>query len=334
MRVVTLEPHGFCSGVRAAVEMARHALSVHGKVWCLHELVHNGAVVDELRKNGMRFVERLEDVPEGGVVLFSAHGVPPSVRAQAAARRLKVIDATCPFVARAHRQVREFSERGVPVVVVGNAEHVEVIGLVGEYKEFKVSKVFKVPKDSKEFKVSKVPNDLKGFKDLTDLKDPNDLNDFKDLYAVNAAEAVAGLPFPEDGPVGVVCQTTLSSGTVQDVLSALRARYPHLLESPASDTCTATRDRQRAVGDFVRSGDPSTTGVLVIGSANSSNTARLVDIAREAGAAAWRVDGPEELSSCDFAGIGRLGLTAGASTPESIVMDVVAAFDGKGCDVL
>lgn len=303
MRVEVIEPHGFCSGVRAAVEMARHALSVHGEVWCLHELVHNGAVVDELRKNGMRFVECLEEVPEGGVVLFSAHGVPPSVRAQAAVRRLKVIDATCPFVARAHRQVREFAERGVPVVVVGNAEHVEVIGLVGEYKEFKVFKEFK---DSKEFKVS------------------NDLNDFKDLKVVNAAGAVADLPFAEDGPVGVVCQTTLSSGTVQDVLSALRARYPNLLESPASDTCTATRDRQRAVGDFVRSGDPSTTGVLVIGSANSSNTARLVEIAREAGAAAWRVDGPDELSSCDFAGIGRLGLTAGASTPEAIVANIAA----------
>ena len=159
-----IEPHGFCSGVRAAVEMARHALSVHGEVWCLHELVHNGAVVDELRKNGMRFVERLEEVPEWETVLFSAHGVPPSVRTQAAARRLKVIDATCPFVARAHRQVREFSERGVPVVVVGNAEHVEVIGLVGEYKEFRVSKVFKVPKDSKEVKVSKDPKDFKDLK--------------------------------------------------------------------------------------------------------------------------------------------------------------------------
>ena len=259
--------------------MARHALSVHGDVWCLHELVHNGAVVDELRKNGMRFVECLEDVPEGGVVLFSAHGIPPSVRAQATARRLKVIDATCPFVARAHRQVREFAARGVPVVVVGNAEHMEVIGLVGEYKGAKV---------------------------------------------VNAAAAVADLPFAEDGPVGVVCQTTLSSGTVHDVLSALRARYPHLLESPASDTCTATRDRQRAVGDFVRSGDPSTTGVLVIGSANSSNTARLVEIACEAGVAAWRVDRPDELFSCDFAGIKRLGLTAGASTPEAIVVDIAA----------
>jgi 4-hydroxy-3-methylbut-2-enyl diphosphate reductase len=121
-----------------------------------------------------------------------------------------------------------------------------------------------------------------------------------------------------------VCQTTLSCGTVQDVLSALRARYPHLLESPASDTCTATRDRQRAVDDFVCSGDPSATGVLVIGSANSSNTARLVEIAREAGAAAWRVGGPDELASCDFAGIERLGLTAGASTPEAIVADIAA----------
>jgi len=309
LEITVIEPHGFCSGVRAAVEMARHALSVHGEVWCLHELVHNGAVVDELRKNGMRFVERLEDVPEGGVVLFSAHGVPPSVRAQAAARGLQVIDATCPFVARAHRQVREFAERGVPVVVVGNAEHVEVIGLVGEYKESKVFKGSKVPND---FKVSKVPNDF------------NDLTDFKDIKVVNAAAAVGDLPFAEDGPVGVVCQTTLSSGTVQDVLSVLRARYPHLLESPASDTCTATRDRQRAVGDFVRSGDPSTTGVLVVGSANSSNTARLVEIAREAGAAAWRVDGPDELSSCDSAGIKRLGLTAGASTPEAIVVDIAA----------
>ena len=307
--------------------MARRALSVGEPVWCLHELVHNGTVVDELREGGMRFVESLEDVPEGGTVLFSAHGVPPGVRAQAEARRLKVVDATCPFVARAHRQVREFAAHGVPVVVVGNAEHVEVIGLVGEFKEFKG---FKESKGSKEFKVvkeSKVSNDLKDSNDPNDPKDLNDLNDLKDsndLKVIKDAAAVADLPFPEDGPVGVVCQTTLSCGTVQDVLSALRARYPHLLESPASDTCTATRDRQRAVDDFVRSGDPSATGVLVIGSANSSNTARLVEIAREAGAAAWRVGGPDELASCDFAGIERLGLTAGASTPEAIVADIAA----------
>ena len=230
----------------------------------------------------MRFVECLEEVPEGGVVLFSAHGVPPSVRAQAAARRLKVIDATCPFVARAHRQVREFAADGVPVVVVGDVGHVEVVGLVGEYG---------------------------GLKDLRVVKDAAD---------------VAALPFPVDSPLGVVCQTTLSSGVVQSVLSALRARYPRLVEPPAADVCTATRDRQAAVRAFVQAGEPSTTGVLVIGSANSANTARLAEIAREAGAAAWRVDGPVGLPECDFSGIERLGLTAGASTPEVIVRDIVA----------
>ena len=309
--------------------MARRALSVGEPVWCLHELVHNGTVVDELREGGMRFVESLEDVPEGGTVLFSAHGVPPGVRALAEARRLKVVDATCPFVARAHRQVREFAARGVPVVVVGNAEHVEVAGLVGEFKEFKG---FKESKGSKEFKVvkeSKVSNDLNDPNDLNDLKDPNDpnaLNDSKDFKIICDAADVAALPFPADSPLGVVCQTTLSSGTVNAVLSALRARYPRLVEPPAAETCTATRDRQAAVLAFVQAGDPSATGVLVIGSANSANTARLVEIAREAGAAAWRVDGPAEMNTVDFTGIERLGLTAGASTPEAVVRDIVAGL--------
>ena len=309
LRVEVIEPHGFCSGVRAAVDMARRALSVGEPVWCLHELVHNGTVVDELRKGGMRFVESLEDVPEGGTVLFSAHGVPPCVRALAEARGLKVLDATCPFVARAHRQVREFAARGVPVVVVGDARHVEVVGLAGEYK------------DSKDFKDLK---DTKDLKDLKDLKDTKDLKDFNGFTIVKDAADVAALPFPADSPLGVVCQTTLSSGTVNAVLSALHARYPRLIEPPAAETCTATRDRQAAVRAFVQAGDPSATGVLVIGSANSANTARLVEIAREAGAAAWRVDGPAEMNTVDFTGIERLGLTAGASTPETIVKDIVA----------
>ncbi len=235
-----------------------------------------------MRDKGMRFVESLEDVPEGETVLFSAHGVPPSAWAQAAARGVKVIDVTCPFVARAHRQVREFAADGVPVVVVGDVGHVEVVGLVGEY------------------------------------------GDLKDLRVVKYAADVAALSFPVDSPLGVVCQTTLSSGVVQSVLSALRARYPRLVEPPAADVCTATRDRQAAVRAFVQAGEPSTTGVLVIGSANSANTARLTEIAREAGAAAWRVDGSVGLPECDFFGIERLGLTAGASTPENVVRDVAA----------
>ena len=287
MRVEVIEPHGFCSGVRAAVEKACHALSAGVPVWCLHELVHNAVVVGELRERGMRFVESLEEVPEGGTVLFSAHGVSPCVRALAAARRLRVVDATCPFVARAHRQVRAFAARGVPTVIVGDVGHVEVVGLVGEY------------------------DDAKGLKVIKD------------------AAAVAALPFPVEKPVGVVCQTTLSAGVVQSVLSALRARYPQLIEPPAAETCTATRDRQAAVRAFVQAGDPAATGVLVIGSATSSNTARLVEIAREAGAAAWRVDGVDDLAGKDFSGLARLGLTAGASTPEAVVVDVAATLAEK-----
>ena len=306
MKVEVIEPHGFCSGVRAAVEKACHALSAGTPVWCLHELVHNGAAVGELREKGMRFVESPEEVPEGETVLFSAHGVSPGVRTLAEARGLRVVDATCPFVARAHRQVREFAARGVPVVIVGDAGHMEVVGLVGEYKDIK---------------------DFKDLNDFNDIKDFKGIKSFSGLKVVRDAADVAALPFSADMPLGVVCQTTLSSGTVHGVLSALRARYPRLIEPPAAETCNATRDRQAAVRVFVQAGDPAATGVLVIGSANSANTARLVEIATDAGATAWRVDGVDDLAGIDFSGLARLGLTAGASTPEAVVIAVAAAFD-------
>ena len=270
-------------GVRAAVEKASRTLSLSsGKaVYCLHELVHNEQVVANLKARGMRFVESLDEVPDGATVLFSAHGVAPAVRDEAQRRELAVVDATCPFVARAHRAVRDFAARGVPVVVVGRPEHAEVRGVMGACDGARV---------------------------------------------VSTPEEVAALPFP-DGPVGVVCQTTLSSGTVRTVLDALRARYPHLETPPAADVCTATRDRQRAVADFVRGGGD---GVLVLGSIGSSNTNRLVEVARAAGAAfAERAGSLEEIRALDFAGVRRLGVTAGASTPEDFFRCAVAALDGQ-----
>ena len=283
MTVEAIEPHGFCAGVTMAVAKAREALEGGGVVHCLHELVHNETVVGELKSKGMRFVESLDEVPDGGTVLFSAHGVGPAVRRAADERGLAVIDATCPFVARVHRQVREYAARGLPVVVVGHAKHVEVAGVVDEA-----------------------------------------LDAGARVAVVAAPEDVAALPFPLGEEVGAVCQTTLSGDVVRKVMEALRARHPGLVTSATAEVCTATRDRQAAVRMFVLAGDPSVTGVLVIGSATSANTARLAEIAREAGATAWRVDGTGELSSCDFAGIERLGLTAGASTPEAIVMDVLS----------
>jgi len=270
-------------GVRTAVEKASRTLSLSsGKaVYCLHELVHNEQVVADLKARGLRFVESLDEVPDGATVLFSAHGVALAVRAEAQRRELAVVDATCPFVARAHRAVRDFAARGVPVVVVGRPEHAEVRGVMGACDGARV---------------------------------------------VSTPEEVAALPFP-DGPVGVVCQTTLSSGTVRTVLDALRARYPHLETPPAADVCTATRDRQRAVADFVCGGGD---GVLVLGSIGSSNTNRLVEVARAAGAAfAARAGTLEEIRALDFAGVRRLGVTAGASTPEDFFRCAVAALDGQ-----
>lgn len=270
-------------GVRTAVEKASRTLSLSsGKaVYCLHELVHNEQVVADLKARGLRFVESLDEVPDGATVLFSAHGVALAVRAEAQRRELAVVDATCPFVARAHRAVRDFAARGVPVVVVGRAEHAEVRGVLGACDGARV---------------------------------------------VSTPEEVVALPFPE-GPVGVVCQTTLSSGTVRTVLDALRARYPRLETPPAADVCTATRDRQRAVADFVRGGGD---GVLVLGSIGSSNTNRLVEVARASGAAfAERAGSLEEIRALDFAGVRRLGVTAGASTPEDFFRCAVAALDGQ-----
>ena len=284
MRVEVLEPHGFCSGVKAAIDKACHALSFGGRVWCLHEIVHNAMVVEGLRAKGMRFVESLDEVPAGGTILFSAHGVPPCTRAKADARGLTVIDTTCPFVVRAHRQVRTYAEQGTPVGVVGHAEHAEVAGLVGEYLEFGPADGIKV---------------------------------------VDSVADVPALPFPDCERIGVVCQTTLAADTLGGILSALRSRYPRLVETAASETCTATRDRQRAVRSFVRAhAQRGKVGVIAVGGAHSSNTARLAETAESDGARAWRISGPDDLASCDFSGIDSMGITSGASTPESVLAAV------------
>ena len=270
------------------MEKARHTLSfsAHKKVYCLHELVHNEQVVADLKARGLCFVESLGDVPDGATVLFSAHGVSPAVRDEASRRGIEVVDATCPFVARAHRTAREFGARGVPVVVVGHAEHAEVRGIVGEVSTCSV---------------------------------------------VASVEEVAALTYPESSSLGVLCQTTLSSGTIRAVLDALKSRYPHLETPPAADICMATRDRQQAAAAFVRGGGD---GVLVLGSAGSSNTNRLVEVARAAGAPfAARTGTLEEVRALDFTGVCRLGVTSGASTPEDFlerVVDALASEERQG----
>ena len=264
MEVEVIEPHGLCAGVNAAVAKALKLRDVY----CLHELVHNEIVVGDLKALGFRFVDRVEDVPEGETVVFSAHGVPPSVRAAAAERRLKVVDATCPFVAKVHRAARDFSRRGLPVVVLGDPAHVEWKGIAGEAES-----------------------------PLT----------FEEAMKMEKAS------------VGVVAQTTMNADEVARQVAELRGR--HRVETQA-EVCQATKARQDAVRRFAgRGGDGR--AVLVLGSRTSSNSRRLAEVAADAGAKAFLAASMDEVRALDLSGVGRLGVTSGASTPERLFEEAV-----------
>ena len=284
MTVEVIEPHGFCQGVTQALRLAGKALA-EGEAYCLHPIVHNETVVAGLAAKGMRTVASADDLPGDATVVFSAHGVSPEVRDKVESRGCRIVDATCPFVARIHRQARDFAGRGVPVVVVGHAGHAEVDGIVGEVEC--AGGVVRV---------------------------------------VGNADEIEEIDFPVDAAVGVLCQTTFDAAAAADMVKALSSRFARLEKPAAADVCTATRDRQDAVRSFIRSGGD---GVLVLGSAGSSNTARLLEIARDAGV--WfvaRAATVDEVARLDFAGVARLGVTAGASTPESLLAEVLGVLPG------
>ena len=272
MKIEVIEPHGLCAGVNAAIAKA---LALRN-VYCLHELVHNEIVVDELKGLGYRFVDRIEDVPDGETVVFSAHGVAPQVRAYAEGHGMKVVDTTCPFVAKVHRAARDFVKKGLPVAVIGNPNHVEVQGILGE-----------------------IPDDMV-------------------LQTHGDRPKVDG-----DRPcIGVVAQTTMNEDDVARQVDALRERYD---VKDTADVCRATKERQDAVRAFCSkcAAVGGTYGVLVLGSLMSSNTRRLVEVAREGGAEAFMAGTMDELRGIDFSGVERLGVTSGASTPERFFVEAV-----------
>jgi 4-hydroxy-3-methylbut-2-enyl diphosphate reductase len=272
-RLVVVSPHGFCSGVARAVATAEAVLArFRGEpVYCLNEIVHNKQVVARLAGLGMAFVDSVEAVPEGALLLFSAHGVAPAVMRRAAARRLRVIDATCPFVTKVHAEVRRFAAQGACVVCIGHRRHEEVVGVAGE-----------------------APGQVR---------------------IVESAEEAAALEVPAGVPVAVVTQTTLGEAQVEPVMAVLRRRFPDLRLPAATDVCYATRNRQQAV----RALAGVCARVLVLGSANSSNSQRLVETARAAGAEAALVSELAQLDGLALAGETSVGLTSGASTPESFL---------------
>lgn len=250
------------------------------------EIVHNQAVVRSFRQRGVVFIEELAEAPDGALVVFSAHGVAPSVREEAARRGLRTIDATCPLVTRVHGSVRRHAQKDRPIVLIGHAGHDEVVGTTGEAPEL--------------------------------------------VHLVQTVADVAALPLDPQAEIAYVTQTTLSVDETAAIIAALRQRFPRLVQPGKDDICYATTNRQEAVKALV---DHGATHVLVVGSANSSNSVRLCEVARQRGATATLIDGPDELDPSELAAHTTIGLTAGASAPESVLRAVVARLQDDGWSV-
>jgi 4-hydroxy-3-methylbut-2-enyl diphosphate reductase len=271
-------PRGFCAGVDRAIRVVEEALRRFGRpVYVRHEIVHNATVVADLRAKGAVFVDELDAVPDGAAVVFSAHGVPKSVPAEARRRRLVYLDATCPLVSKVHREVERQFAAGRHILLIGHAGHPEVDGTLGQLPAGSITLVQSV------------------------------------------AEARSAQPPP--GPLAFATQTTLSVDDTSDIVAVLRERFPELAGPRKEDICYATSNRQAAVKAIAAGADL----VLVIGAANSSNSVRLRDVAERAGAArALLIPDAAALDLAELDGVTTLGLTAGASAPESQVDAVLA----------
>lgn len=274
MEVLVAEPHGMCSGVARALEIARQTLEQHPgqTLWCFHELVHNEHIVAALQARGMRFVNAIAEIPEGARVLFSAHGVSPEVRQAAALRCLEIVDATCPFVAKVHAEARRYAQEGCQIALIGHKGHDEVVGILGEAPE-----------------------------QIAVIETCDDVRALRQKAAVSQ--------------VMVLSQTTISEAMYEARIADLQAAGFEVQFPKVLDICYATRERQQAVRALAQQVDC----VLVLGSRNSSNSKRLVEVAERAGCRAALIASPEELETLDLRSVRRLGLTSGASTPESLL---------------
>jgi 4-hydroxy-3-methylbut-2-enyl diphosphate reductase len=283
-RVLLAAPRGYCAGVDRAVVAVEKALETYGApVYVRKQIVHNKHVVERLESRGAIFVDEADQVPEGALTIFSAHGVSPAVREQAASRRLRTIDATCPLVTKVHKEALRFASSDYDILLIGHAGHEEVEGTAGEAPEH--------------------------------------------IQLVDGPAAVADVVVRDPDRVVWLSQTTLSVDETMETVRRLRERFPNLNDPPSDDICYATQNRQVAVKRIAREAQL----VIVVGSRNSSNSVRLVEVALEHGAAAsHRVDDVSELDDAWLAGVDVVGVTSGASVPEDLVGDVLAWLAGHG----
>ncbi len=284
-RVLLAAPRGYCAGVDRAVETVEKALDMHGPpVYVRKEIVHNKHVVEQLAERGAIFVEEETEVPEGELVVFSAHGVAPAVHDNAERRNLRTIDATCPLVTKVHVSARKFAEQGYSIILIGHAGHEEVEGTTGRG----------------------TGRDHAG----------------RDHRGGGAGRG------PRPDHVAFITQTTLSVDETGEIIAVLRQRFPKIVSSKSEDICYATTNRQIAVKQLAHECDL----VLVIGSTNSSNSNRLVEVARDHGADSHLIDNASQVREEWLEGVETLGITSGASAPEELVKELVESFRARGTD--
>jgi 4-hydroxy-3-methylbut-2-enyl diphosphate reductase len=282
-KILLASPRGYCAGVDRAVQTVERALELYGApVYVRKEIVHNKHVVSQLRDRGAVFVEDEQDVPEGAVTVFSAHGVAPSVHANASRRGLRTIDATCPLVTKVHKEAIKFAREGYTIVLVGHAGHEEVEGTMGEAPEH--------------------------------------------IVLVETEDDVERLEVSDPEKVAYISQTTLSVDETRAIIGRLRERFPAAVGPRTDDICYATTNRQMAVKQLAAQCDL----VLVIGSRNSSNSQRLVDVTREHGTEAHLIDHEGQVAEDWLEGKRVVGITSGASAPEELVQRLVGFFRGRG----
>jgi len=283
--VLLAAPRGYCAGVDRAVQTVERALELYGApVYVRKEIVHNKHVVEQLRDRGAIFVDAETEIPEGSTAVFSAHGVAPSVHANAQARQLHTIDATCPLVTKVHREAVKFAGEGYTIVLIGHAGHEEVEGTMGEAPE--------------------------------------------NIVLVEDEAAVDALEVRDPERIAYISQTTLSVDETRAIINRLRERFPAIVGPRTDDICYATTNRQAAVKQLAREADL----VLVIGSGNSSNSNRLVEVAREHGADSHLIDNASQVRDEWLEGKRVVGITSGASAPEELVQRLVEFFRARGTE--
>jgi 4-hydroxy-3-methylbut-2-en-1-yl diphosphate reductase len=284
-KLLLAAPRGYCAGVDRAVQTVEHALDLYGApVYVRKEIVHNKHVVEELRARGAIFVDQETQVPEGSTVVFSAHGVAPSVHANAAERSLFAIDATCPLVTKVHVEAKKFAADGYTIVLIGHAGHEEVEGTMGEAPE--------------------------------------------DMVLIETEEDVDRLEVENPDKLAYLTQTTLSVDETRTIINRLRARFPNVIGPRTDDICYATTNRQAAVKQMAEHCDL----VLVIGSRNSSNSNRLVEVARDHGAQSYLIDNADQVEDEWLQDARVVGISSGASAPELLVQQLVDFFRARGTE--